>query len=167
MQYLIDGHNLIGQMPDLSYEHAHDEAVLVQKLNGFVAAVPKARCVVIFDRGNPGGSSRMSTSKVDVIFAPHGSNADHLLIRRIQNVRTPDEWTLVSSDNVVRAMAKRRKMRLMGSADFVALMRQPPMKQKPRYRSLATDPRPKIPPGHVDDMLRLFEQRNPDDSQDD
>ena len=37
--YLIDGHNLIGQLPDLSLTDPDDEAKLVQKLTGF----PRAR----------------------------------------------------------------------------------------------------------------------------
>ena len=32
MLYLIDGHNLIGQMPGLSLDDPHDEAKLVERL---------------------------------------------------------------------------------------------------------------------------------------
>ena len=60
MAYLIDGHNLIGQLPDLSLNDPNDEAKLVQKLIGFAARQQK-RVVVVFDSGLPGGKSRLST----------------------------------------------------------------------------------------------------------
>ena len=43
MNYLIDGHNLIGQLPDISLDDPNDEALLVQKLSGFCAANTKHR----------------------------------------------------------------------------------------------------------------------------
>ena len=61
MTYLIDGHNLIAQFPGMSLDDPNDEAMLVQKLSGFVAR-SKRRCVVVFDYGLPGGKSRMSCS---------------------------------------------------------------------------------------------------------
>jgi S-adenosylhomocysteine hydrolase len=34
MPYMIDGHNLIGKLPDISLDDPNDEALLVQKLAG-------------------------------------------------------------------------------------------------------------------------------------
>ncbi len=118
MPYLIDGHNLIGQLPDISLEDPNDEALLVQKLAGFAARTSK-RCVVVFDHGLPGGYSSMSTRQVRVIFASaQHSTADHIMIARIRRERDPGGWTVVSSDHAVREAARRRRMRTVTAIEF-------------------------------------------------
>lgn len=124
MPYLIDGHNLIGQLSDIALDDPNDEALLVQKLNGFAARTHK-RCVVIFDHGLPGGKSRMSTRGVQVVFASQRSNADRVMIERISKIPDPKNWTAISSDNDVRAAALERRMQAMLSADFARLIEQP------------------------------------------
>ena len=125
MIYLIDGHNLIGQLPDISLDDPNDEALLTQKLNGFAARTGK-RCVVVFDYGLPGGSSRMSTRAVQVVFASQRSTADRVMMERINKIPDTRDWVVVSSDNDVRTTAHRRGMPTMSSADFAVLMQSPP-----------------------------------------
>lgn len=135
MQYLIDGHNLIGQLPDISLNDENDEAMLVQKLTSFTAG-SKDRCTVVFDRGLPGGESRMSTSKVTVKFASSRSTADQVIITHIQTVKDPAAWTVVSNDRVVLEAARRRKMNTLNSSDFAARLR-PAAKPAARKRTRA------------------------------
>ena len=127
MRYLIDGHNLIGQLPDISLDDPNDEALLVQKLTAFVARTGR-RCVVVFDYGLPGGRSRMSTRAVQVVFASQRSTADRVMIERLGKIKDPRSWTVVSSDNDVLDAARARKMQTLTSPDFAALMESPPKK---------------------------------------
>ena len=48
MQWLIDGHNLIGQMPNLRLDDPDDEAKLLQYLRNFRARTGH-RITVVFD----------------------------------------------------------------------------------------------------------------------
>jgi predicted RNA-binding protein with PIN domain len=125
MAYLIDGHNLIGQLPDISLADPNDEAKLVIKLRGFAARTGK-RIIVIFDKGLPAGVSALSNGTVNVIFASHGSTADRLMIERIKRSRDPQRWIVVSGDNQVLYAARERKMKAVRSADFVSLLNAPP-----------------------------------------
>jgi uncharacterized protein len=152
MPYLIDGHNLIGQLPDISLDDPNDEAQLVQKLAGFVART-RHRCVVVFDHGLPGGSSRMSTRGVQVIFASQHSNADRVLIDRIHKERNPRGWTVVSSDNTVLATARRSRMQTRTSAEFAAMLQRPlpPLRPGPDEA-----PDVQLSPEEVDEWLDLF-----------
>jgi hypothetical protein len=155
MPYLIDGHNLIGQLPDLSLDDPDDEAKLVQKLMAFVARTDK-RCVVVFDNGLPGGRSRMSTSQVEVVFASSRSNADRVMMERIQKAKDPGQWIVVSNDNAVLYAAKQRKMKALKSAEFVLMINPPP---KPRHKE---DDRPAdvhLSPAEVEAWLRIFEKK--------
>src|SRR5690606_9334211 len=120
-----DGHNLIGQLPDISLDDPNDEALLVQKLAGFVARTNK-RCVVIFDHGLPGGKSRMSTRAVQVVFASQRSSADRVMMERIKKIKDPRNWVAVSSDNDVLEAAKLLKMQTLRSTEFAELLEAPP-----------------------------------------
>lgn len=155
MPFLIDGHNLIGQLPDISLDDPNDEALLVQKLSGYAARTGK-RFTVIFDAGLPGGTSRMSSGTVKVLFASSPGIADKLLLDRIRATRDPGNWTVVSSDHVVLDAARRRGMRATPSTDFARELNTPPPKahdnaDKPPERPLSAD--------ELDEWLRLFSRK--------
>lgn len=153
MPYLIDGHNLIGRLPDIDLNDPNDEALLVQKLTGFVARTRK-KCVVVFDAGLPGGESRLSTHGVKVIFASHLSNADQVIIERIGKTANPTTWTVVSSDNRVLDAADRRKMKTLRAAEFAEILRRPTLPGQPGV-DIAADVH--LSDDEVDDWLRLFD----------
>lgn len=156
MPYLIDGHNLIGQLPDISLDDPNDEALLVQKLTGWVART-KQKCVVVFDHGLPGGSSRMSTRGVRVIFASHNSNADRVIMDRITKERNPKTWTVVSSDNRVIATAERYRMKTMRATQFAALLQRPLPPERPGPDEA---PDVKLSEDEVEEWLDLFNGRD-------
>lgn len=119
MHYLIDGHNLIAQMPDIALDDPNDEILLVLRLRSWVAGGRRRRVTVIFDGGLPGGRSRFhSSQQLNVIFASEGRTADALLIRRIQKVKNPAEHTLVSSDLQIINAARARRMKHLSSKEF-------------------------------------------------
>jgi hypothetical protein len=126
MHYLIDGHNLIGQMATISLADPDDEARLVALLRRWTAAGPRRRVTVIFDGGLPGGRERtLSSTPVEVIFAPAGRPADDLLLARIRRIGNPAEHTLVSSDGSLVQAAAARRMAQVESAAFAATLEAP------------------------------------------
>ena len=89
MPILIDGHNLIGRIPSLSLQDPHDEEKLVSLLKSYRARTGKA-LTVVFDPGDgPSLSERRKQGGVEIIFAPSGSNADSVIIRRVRRSRDP------------------------------------------------------------------------------
>jgi len=155
MAYLIDGHNLIGQLPDLSLSDPDDEAKLVQKLIGFTARTGK-RVIVIFDHGLPGGRSRMSTGKVEVIFAAQRTSADAVMRERINGVRDPGQWTVISNDNEVLDAARQRRMRVLKSREFVPMLQDTAVSQRRAVRSRGETPDIHLSAAEVDEWLKLF-----------
>ncbi|GAB4326236.1 MAG: NYN domain-containing protein [Phototrophicales bacterium] len=152
MPYLIDGHNLIGKLPDIDLNDPNDEALLVQKLSGFVART-KQKCTVVFDSGLPGGESRMSTRGVKVIFAPHQSNADQIIMERIRKERNPKMLIVVSSDHEVLDQAKLRGMQTLKSAEFAALLQRPAPPVKP---GVDEDANLKLTDAEIEEWLKIF-----------
>jgi len=155
MPYLIDGHNLIGALRDISLDDPNDEAKLTQKLNGF-AARTGSRCVVVFDHGLPGGPSRMSTRAVQVVFASQRSTADRVMMERIRKMPDTREWVVVSSDNDVITTAKLRRMQTMSAVDFAALLKSPPK----RVIDLGEAADVRLSKDEVEEWMKLFGDRD-------
>src|SRR5690349_6227976 len=97
MPYLIDGHNLIGQMPGLSLADPDDEQRLIAQLRAYLSRVNK-KATVIFDKGLPGGGGKWSTPALEVRFAPHPKTADDLIKDRLLRERNPRGLVVVSGD---------------------------------------------------------------------
>ena len=149
MPYLIDGHNLIGQLPDLSLNDPHDEAKLVERLKSFMARKHK-RCTVIFDGGLPGGRSRdLSTHSVQVVFAHGGTNADRIILERIRATRDSGSVIVVSADREITSVAQRRRMRVIAPGPFADEMDAANVPDD-------DDPNPHVSPAEVDEWLALF-----------
>lgn len=151
MAYLIDGHNLIARLPDISLEDPDDEWKLVLLLRGFAARTGK-RCVVIFDHGLPGGRSRYSNRAVEVVFAAaHQTTADNIIKERIAAARDTVAWTVISSDNEILDAARARGMRAVLSVHFVDIL-QPP---EPEIDPGIAD-NPIVSQEEIEEFLRLF-----------
>jgi predicted RNA-binding protein with PIN domain len=148
--YLIDGHNLIGQLPDISLKDPDDEAKLVLKLRQFSAQTGK-KCQVIFDHGLPAGKSKLSNSAVTVVFAARPGEADDVMLRRIRDARDVKRWTVVSSDERVLSVARERGMKVQRSQEFARQLANV-------ARAIPKDehPNPHIPASEVEEWLRLF-----------
>jgi predicted RNA-binding protein with PIN domain len=126
MPFLIDGHNLIGRLPDLRLDDPDDEVKLVARLRIYAARTRK-RVRVVFDCGLPGGRSReLSGGGVEVVFASAGRTADGILRERIRRSRDPHGLTVVTSDQQVIAAAQARGARVMRSEEFASLLSEPP-----------------------------------------
>lgn len=153
MPYLIDGHNLIAHVPDISLSDPDDEGKLVVRLRGFAAARRK-QCIVVFDHGLPGGKSPMSNDAVKVIFATaYHTTADRVLMERIRSTPDAANWTVVSSDNEVLTAARQHGMKGMKSAEFAALLPDPQAKPDDPGEAI----HPHISSQHVETMLDAFQ----------
>lgn len=124
MPYIIDGHNLIGALPDISLREAQDERRLISRLQTFLSGTRK-RAVVYFDRRAPGEPSASHTPNTQVRFIARPRTADDAIRDHIARLgREASNWTVVSSDRALRALASRAGARSLTSQEFSALMAQ-------------------------------------------
>lgn len=152
MPYLIDGHNLIACLPDISLDDPNDEAQLVNKLKGFAARTRK-KCAVIFDHGIPGGNSSMSTRGVQVTFAAaYHTSADDLIKRRINKTSDAPNWILVSSDHEVLNHARRHRMNCVTSTQFARLLQS----SQPERTSRGEEINPIVSQEEFDELYQAF-----------
>lgn len=112
MAYIIDGHNLIGVLPDISLSQPDDEARLIDRLLSYRAAVG-SDIVVFFDRSRyaAAGSHRgapHSNSGIEIRYAAAEQTADDAIVEFLRGCKQPGQFAVVTNDhgliNRVRAM---------------------------------------------------------------
>ena len=90
---------------------------------------------------------------VEIVFAPHGSSADRVITRRVQKLRNPAEWLVVTSDRELSDTVTRLGARAQ-SAEAFALEMTESAGAPPDWRE--------TPPSsdEVESWLALFEGRD-------
>jgi predicted RNA-binding protein with PIN domain len=119
MAYLIDGNNLLGNIPDLDYAEPASRGQLLERLKIF-RHDRKVRMVVVFD-GPPdldliGG--RASGEEIEVRFPEPGRCADAVIKDILAQQADPGHLTLVSSDRELRDFARGLRSRSIDSRTF-------------------------------------------------
>ena len=157
MPILIDGHNLIGRMPALSLADPEDERQLLELLLSYRSRTRKA-VTVVFDPG--GGYALPGTRRqggVEVVFAPHGSSADQVIVRRVRHSRDPAGITVVTSDRELASEARNYGAKVKSAEAFAA-----EMSALAKGGSEGHDTR--LSAAELEVWLALFQSRNGDDA---
>jgi uncharacterized protein len=162
MHLLVDGHNLIGQLPDISLADADDEARLVLLLRGYAARKRGRQVLVVFDRGVYGHPQQLNGYSVSCHFAKSPQDADTQLIRRIRALKRPGEWALVSSDRAVARVAEECKVRVIGAREFAARLLAPAASPSDRREE---KPDVRLSEAEIAEWLEIFGQP-PDEAED-
>lgn len=118
MPYLIDGHNVIGQMPGLALDDPDDEVKLCLLVKRWCAQ-EKRKATLIFDGGLPGGKSQLSNSQLTVVFASdRHTSGDDLVLNRIRDEKNPSGLIVVTSDLRIVKAAKGRGMKVLSAQEY-------------------------------------------------
>ncbi len=118
MHWLIDGHNLIGQMPNLQLSDPNDEDKLLAYLRRYHARTGH-QLTVVFDAGpsyQPAATKKQGG--VTVQFAAHGQTADRLIKQRVRRVKNPQAMIVVTSDRAVQQAAQQMGVRVVTAQEF-------------------------------------------------
>jgi hypothetical protein len=150
MPVLIDGHNLIGHLSTSSLEDPDDEEVLVRLLRAHRARTGKL-VTVVFDPG--AGLPLRQTYRsggVEVIFAPHGSTADAVIIQRLRKSENARSFLLITSDRELANQALQLGARVQSAGDFADRL-EGPAAHPPSWREQP------LPAEEVEAWLAIFE----------
>jgi predicted RNA-binding protein with PIN domain len=122
---LIDGHNLIGRLATLSLQDPDDEEKLLRLLRSYQARTGKA-ITVVFDPGGqfvPPRTRRLGA--IEVVFAPQGSEADRVIVRRVRQSRDPRGWLVVTSDRRLAEQVVGQGARVQSAEAFAEELGRP------------------------------------------
>lgn len=156
---LVDGHNLIGQIPTISLSAPDDEEQLVLLLRRYANRKRGRRVVVVFDYGVYGHPHNLNGYGVECFFARSPKDADSELIRRIRAIRRAESWQVVTSDRAVAGEARARGITVISAKEFARrlLHKHTPARQHEREEEERDRP---LSPAEVEEWLRLFEERS-------
>jgi hypothetical protein len=167
--YIVDGHNLLGQIPGLRLTDPGDRGRLVSALAAFCRE-RRCRMTIFFDGEPPapGGlrraqrdSSQYSDTlvgRVRIVHSGRGRSADDAILEMIRRSRTPADITVVTSD---RALYERS--RHLGAKGMLGHVFREMLARDSRQGSGAHDKPERPEPGEVDYFLGLFGAEDPID----
>jgi predicted RNA-binding protein with PIN domain len=152
MNLLVDGHNLIGQLPGISLADADDEAQLVMMLRRYATRKRGRQVVVVFDGGVYGHPQQLDGYGVTCHFAKSPQDADAQLLRRLRALHRPAGWALVSSDRQVARAAEEHGVRVIGAREFAAQLVAPAASPAPSDEKADV----RLSEAEIAEWLRLF-----------
>jgi predicted RNA-binding protein with PIN domain len=144
MPYLIDGHNLIPKIRGLHLKALDDEIELVKLLMEY-CRLSRKQTQVFFDKAPPGGRSVQSYGAVVAHFVSETSTADLAIHQKLSRLGSEARnWTVVSSDRSVQALAKAARAHVLSSERFArelaeVLASGPPVKEDRAEVALSPD----------------------------
>ena len=126
MPYLIDGHNLIASLDDIHLDDPDDEARLIDLLRTFCAHTGK-ELTVYFDQRAPGATNPPTMGGLRARFITPPRTADEAILAHLRRLgREAHNWTVVSSDNLIRSAAIQAGARSLNSHAFAPLLEKEP-----------------------------------------
>ena len=124
---LIDGHNLIGAMPDIDLAEPDDEWQLVQRLRAYCAE-GRRTVTVVFDSGAGAASEQaLSGGGVTAMFAPPGVEADRVIVRLVEKSETPA--TVVTNDRGLAGLVRAAGGQVRSATQFARALTRPGREQ--------------------------------------
>jgi uncharacterized protein len=131
MAYIIDGHNLIGVLPDIQLADPDDEARLLLRLRGYRARAGAGPLIVFFDTG-PGRGEIASPMRaegvarrapgpppgVTVRFAEPGQSADDAIVAFLRSEPQPGQYAVVTDDQELTWRVRKLGASAIRASDF-------------------------------------------------
>ncbi|MGQ9840030.1 MAG: NYN domain-containing protein [Anaerolineae bacterium] len=138
MSYIIDGHNLIGVLPDIQLDQPDDELRLLQRLRAFRARHGSRMLIVFFDSGpaglavapDGGQQKGLSSPGLEVHFARPGQNADDAIIAFLAQSRAPGQYAVVTNDQELARRARAIGASVLSASEFAGRLTAPALRAR-------------------------------------
>ncbi|MCL6511501.1 MAG: NYN domain-containing protein, partial [Anaerolineae bacterium] len=128
MPLLIDGHNLIGQLPDLSLSDPNDEAKLIAQLKAYVARTGRQITVVFDPAPNSDlldfGHRKYREGKLEVIYAAPRHKADDVIREIVGQAKDRKGLIVVTADGALAHFTRQCGVRVQPPAEFMRGLQQ-------------------------------------------
>ena len=153
MAYIIDGHNLIGILPDISLSQPDDEARLIARLLSYRAQ--GAGDMIVFFDGNPLSTaaepgkhpaSMPSWPGMAVHYAQAGKSADDAIVDFLRAAPQPGQYAVVTNDQDLITRVRSLGASVLPASEFSRQMvRRKPKRRTPASHATAPAPDPRDP----------------------
>jgi len=122
MIYLVDGNNVMAQIPGWHRDKAEARKRLIRVLARFVSG-RRTRVTVVFD-GSPDDEfpEGCKYKGVAILYAKPGSDADSRIRELVEKSSRPRDMVVVSSDKALASGVSHRGAQVMSSFKFRAML---------------------------------------------
>ncbi|MGC8780254.1 MAG: NYN domain-containing protein [Anaerolineae bacterium] len=121
MALIIDGHNLIGVLPDIQLNEPEDEARLLARLRAY-RSLTGQDMVVFFDSGGlpvpAGRAAHLSSPGIAVYFSGSGQTADDAIVEYLRGRPQPGQYAVVTNDAELIRRVKAIGASVVRASDF-------------------------------------------------
>ena len=139
MPYLIDGHNLIPNIPGLRLDQLDDEQSLFTLLDEYFKRVRK-KAIVYFDQASLSSHSNFHTAYLHAHFIRPPSSADKAILLRLKELGgDARNHTIVTSDHWIADNARAVGASVISSDDFARKLRSTPSKPEKKAKNSDED----------------------------
>jgi predicted RNA-binding protein with PIN domain len=157
MNYMIDGHNLIGKLTSLDLGMVDDELRLIELLSRF-SQHNHGNLEVYFDGAPPDQNGPQNFGRVKAHFVPRRQTADQAIIKRLSKLgKSARNWMVVTSDHSIQVAAHEAHARVMPSEEFARRMQRSLWTQSNEKASLADEP---LSEQEVKEWLAIFKGKS-------
>ena len=147
MSLIIDGHNLIGILPDIQLDQPDDEPRLLERLRAYRARSGGRPLIVFFDSSplrNPGQVmpsqfSDLSSPGIQVLFAHPGQTADDAIVAYLRERAQPGQYAVVTNDQGLSWRVRDVGASVLSGSEF-AVRLTPTRRQTSAPTELSPDP---------------------------
>ncbi len=157
MYWILDGYNIIhsdeklAKTARISLEAGRDELI---RMVSSSATMRGEKISLVFD-GRSGSPNASATSRVQVIFSTHPESADDLIKSMIGNYRKRRSILVVSNDRSIADYAKECGADVVGSKDFLLLIRR----KREQNEETSFSEKPPLPLNPDLELLKLFKEK--------
>jgi len=159
MPLLIDGHNLIGRLPDLSLSDPNDEAKLIAQLKAYVAHTGRQITVVFDPAPNSDlldfGHRKYREGKLEVIYAPPGHKADDVIREIVGQAKDRKGLIVVTADGALAHFTRQCGVRVQPPAEFMRGL------QQMLNAAADADEKPAAGKAEVEEWAKVFKEPAP------
>jgi uncharacterized protein len=129
MALVIDGHNLIGILPDIRLGEPGDELRLLERLRLYRARAGAPALIVFFDSGDlpapAHNSPDLSSPGLQVRFSSPGQSADDAILRFLEGRAQPGQYAVVTNDHGLAQRARLAGASTLPASTFAARLARP------------------------------------------
>jgi hypothetical protein len=141
MALVIDGHNLIGALPDIQLGEPDDEVRLLARLRNYRSHSGQ-NMIVFFDSSDlPGSTPDLSSPGVAVRFSGPGQSADDAIVAYVRSRAQPGQYAVVTNDADLAWRVRAAGASTLRVSDFIAKLERPPARRTVTPGETSPDPR--------------------------
>ena len=157
MNYLIDGHNLIGKLANIDLGMVDDELQLIETLNHF-GQHNRGKLEVYFDGAPPNQAGTQNFGRVRAHFVPRHQTADQAISIQLGKLgKSAKNWVVISSDRSVQVAARAAQAGVMPSEQFAERVQASLQEQIGEEQTTADGT---LSEQEVNEWLSIFKGRN-------